>query len=394
MNRYLNLLDFTIHSFLRRKGKNLSLILLFSYLIFLVASVLLLTGAIKKEAQRGVSGLPDITVQRLVAGRHYPIPASYAERLDEIFGIQKIEPRLWGYYLDSSTQSNYTIIGYDADKDSWKEGLGLIISQDEKKEKLEEGQAILGEGIMKARYLRLGQKFALHTYDFKLLPFRVIGSFKGITNLQTYDVILLSMEDARKILGMEKGLATDLGVSVYNKNEVTTIAKKITEVLPGIRVVVKSQLGRTYDTVYSWKSGYVLITLVGSLLAFAMIVWDKASGLSAEEKREIGILKAIGWDTSDILIMKFWEGLAISLPSFMIGIIFAYIYTFFMGAPVLKYVIIGWSVLYPPFKFTPNVDLNQLLVLLFLTVIPYIISTIIPSCKAAIIDPDTVIRGI
>lgn len=394
MNRYLNLLDFTIHSFLRRKGKNLSLILLFSYLIFLVASVLLLTGAIKKEAQRGVSGLPDITVQRLVAGRHYPIPASYAERLDEIFGIQKIEPRLWGYYLDSSTQSNYTIIGYDADKDSWKEELGLIISQDEKKEKLEEGQAILGEGIMKARYLRLGQKFALHTYDFKLLPFRVIGSFKGITNLQTYDVILLSMEDARKILGMEKGLATDLGVSVYNKNEVTTIAKKITEVLPGIRVVVKSQLGRTYDTVYSWKSGYVLITLVGSLLAFAMIVWDKASGLSAEEKREIGILKAIGWDTSDILIMKFWEGLAISLPSFMIGIIFAYIYTFFMGAPVLKYVIIGWSVLYPPFKFTPNVDLNQLLVLLFLTVIPYIISTIIPSCKAAIIDPDTVIRGI
>ncbi|MDP6179128.1 MAG: FtsX-like permease family protein, partial [Desulfatiglandales bacterium] len=382
MNRYLNLLDFTIHSFLRRKGKNLSLLLLFSYLIFLFTSVLLLTGAIKKEARRGVSALPDITVQRLMAGRHYPIPASYTERLDEIFGIQKIESRIWGYYLDSATQANYTIIGYDSEKDTWKESLGLITNQGGKEEKLERGKAILGEGIMKARYLRPGKKFALRTYDFKVRSFRVAGSFKGITNLQTYDVILLSMEDAREILGMEKGLATDLGVYVYNKNEVTRIAKKITEVLPGIRVMVKSQLARTYDTVYSWKSGYVLITLVACLLAFAMVVWDKASGLSAEEKREIGILKAMGWDTTDILIMKFWEGLGISLPSFMIGIIASYIYTFLLGAPLLRYVIIGWSVLYPPFTFTPSLDFNQLLVLLFLTVIPYIISTIIPSWKA------------
>jgi ABC-type lipoprotein release transport system permease subunit len=65
-----------------------------------------------------------------------------------------------------------------------------------------------------------------------------------------------------------------------------------------------------------------------------------------------------------------------------------------LGAPLLKYLIIGWSVLYPPFKFTPYIDLDQLLVIFFLTVIPYSIATIIPSWKAAIIDPDTVIRGV
>jgi ABC-type lipoprotein release transport system permease subunit len=78
----------------------------------------------------------------------------------------------------------------------------------------------------------------------------------------------------------------------------------------------------------------------------------------------------------------------------MLGLITSYIYTFFLGAPLLKHLIIGWSVLYPPFNFTPSVDFNQLLVLFSLTVIPYIISTIIPSWKAAIIDPDTVIRGV
>jgi ABC-type lipoprotein release transport system permease subunit len=394
MNRYLNLLDFTIHSLVRRKAKNLFIVLLFSFLVFLFASVLLLTGAIKMEAKRSVNALPDITIQKLAAGRQIPVPESYKKQIEQIFGIQKIEPRVWGYYFDSATQANYTIIGYDTEKDTWEKELGLVTVLDKKYKRLGAGTAILGEGIIKIRHMKIGQKFALNSPDFRTRSFRLIGSFKGITSLHTNDVMLLSMEDARAILGIEKELATDLGVYVYNKNEVTTVAKKITEKLPGVRVVVKDQLARTYDTVYSWKSGFILITLVGCLLAFVMVVWDKASGLSAEEKREIGILKATGWDTSDILIMKFWEGLGISLSSFMVGFIASYIYTFFLGAPLLKYLIIGWSVLYPPFKFTPNIDLDQLLIIFFLTVIPYSIATIIPSWKAAIIDPDTVIRGV
>ena len=335
MNRYLNLLDFTIYSFLRRKWRNLSLMLLFGYLVFLFSSVLLLTGAIKQEAQKGVKGLPDVTVQKMTAGRQVPAPATYAERISEIFGIERIDTRIWGYYFDISTQANYTIIGYDPQKDAWKD-LGMITSFDDKEDKLENGKAVLGEGVMRARHLRLGQKIGLYTPSFSGRSFKVIGTFKGTTNLLTYDIILLSEEDAREVLGVEQGLVTDLGVYVYNKNEVTTIAKKITELLPGIRVVIKSQLGRTYDAVYSWKSGFVLITLVGCLLAFAMMVWDKASGLSAEEKREIGILKATGWDTSDILIMKFWESLGLSLPSFMLGITASYVYVFFLGAPLLR----------------------------------------------------------
>ena len=36
-----------------------------------------------------------------------------AEKLDKVFGIEEIEPRIWGYYFVASTQANYTILGYD-----------------------------------------------------------------------------------------------------------------------------------------------------------------------------------------------------------------------------------------------------------------------------------------
>lgn len=393
MKRYLNLLDFTLYSLLRRKWKTLFLMLLFSYLVFLFSSVLFLTGAIKNEAKRGVGALPDITIQKLSAGRQIPIPVSYGESLNEIFGIERIEPRIWGYYFVASTQANYTIIGYDGQKDTWK-GLGQIVVQKGDRPNLGEGRAILGEGIIKDRYLRLGQKLVLNMPNSGTRSFEVVGAFKGVTNLHTYDVILLDPKDAREVLGVEEGTVTDFGVYVSNKSEVTTVAKKISQLLPGTRVVLKNLLARTYDMTYSWKSGFTLITLLGCLLAFAMLVWEKGSGLSADEKREIGILKATGWDTSDILIMKTWEGLAVALLSFLVGIIASYGYTFLLGAPLLRSLIVGWSTLYPPFSFTPFVSPDQILVLLALTVVPYLIATVVPSWKAATIDPDTVIRGV
>ena len=114
--------------------------------------------------------------------------------------------------------------------------------------------------------------------------------------------------------------------------------------------------------------------------------------LRHEEKREIGILKAIGWETSDVIAAKTYEGVIVSFFSFCTGLLLAYGHVFlfsaFLFAPVLK----GWSVLYPDFRITPFIDPYQVAVLFFLTVVPYTVATIVPSWRAAIIDPDSVMR--
>ena len=64
---------------------------------------------------------------------------------------------------------------------------------------------------------------------------------------------------------------------------------------------------------------------------------DKASGLSAEERKEIGILKAIGWETADVIRMKFWEGILISFSAFMLGYLAAYLHVFYSSAVLSHY---------------------------------------------------------
>ena len=136
----------------------------------------------------------------------------------------------------------------------------------------------------------------------------------------------------------------------------------------------------------------MIVILMGALLAFIIFAWDKASGLSQEERKEIGILKAIGWETSDVILMKFWEGMAISLSSFLVGALLAYVHVFFASSALFEPALKGWAVLYPRFKPIPFIDASQLAALFFLTVVPYTVATIIPSWRAATVDPDSVMR--
>ena len=86
-------------------------------------------------------------------------------------------------------------------------------------------------------------------------------------------------------------------------------------------------------------------------------------------------------------------GLIISMTSFLVGTIAGFLHVFFFKASILAPVIKGWSVLFPDFNLTPYFDIYQFFIMGFLTITPYVASTVIPSWKAAITDPETVMRG-
>jgi lipoprotein-releasing system permease protein len=160
-----------------------------------------------------------------------------------------------------------------------------------------------------------------------------------------------------------------------------------------LRTITRDQIQNTYSAVFGWKSGFVLSSMLVALFAFLILIWDKASGLSLEEKREIGILKAIGWDTDVVLSVKLWEGLLLSGISCLSGILMAYAYIYWFRAAGLREIFVGWSTIYPSFKLIPEVDPKFILLIITISVVPYLAVTVFPAWKAAITDPDTIIRN-
>jgi len=385
VSRHLKILEYALASVASRRGKSLAVVTVFALTVAILGSILLVTRALQKEATRLLLGAPDLLVQRVMAGRHDLIPVAYADTIRAITGVGGVEARHWGYYYDALTEANYTVLGVRGAAGE----LDLLAGR------LPEapGECALGAGVARIRATEPGGDLILIDSQNLGTVFEVVGVFRAASDLLTHDLVVLTDEDVRTFFGFPDGVATDLSVRVRNPSEVDTVARKIKQAFPDSRPITRGEILRTYEAVLHWRSGMMLAAFGAALIAFCVLAWDKATGLSAEEKAEIGVLKAIGWETGDVLALKFWEGVVLSLASFLLGFTLAYVHVFHLGAFGLGPILKGWSVLFPEFSLPPHVDLYQVAVVGFLTVVPYVAATVIPCWRAATTDPETVMRS-
>lgn len=371
--RHRNIIDFALSSLLRRKAKNLSLLAVYTLIVIAIASAMLFIAALKRQAAAVLKDAPDMMVQKMVAGRHDLMPVSRGEAIGGITGVRSVTPRLWGYYYDAVSGANFTLTVPGARQP-------------------EPGFIYIGSAVARLTRFAEGDIMPLRTYRDKPLLLHVERVLQAEAELVAADLIVVSENDFRELFSFPEGFATDLAVSAGNPGELATIAAKIVKLFPDTRPILKSEILRTYDSIFDWRGGMMVVMVATAVLAFIIFAWDKASGLSAEERREIGILKSIGWETSDVLLLKFWEGAIISLTAFLCGVILAYCHVFFFSASLFEHALKGWAVLYPQFRLAPVINAYQLAVLFFLTVIPYTAATIIPSWRSATVDPDSSMR--
>lgn len=373
INRQRYFIDFTLSCLWRRRWKHLALLTVYTLLIFVLASALFFGGAVRREARALLADAPEMVVQKMVAGRHDLIPVAYAETIEAIRGARSVRPRLWGYYFNTAVGSTYTLMA----PPDFPHG--------------DEAVAV-GEGVLRTWGAIRDNRLYFQTHDREALLLKVAETFGEGTGLVSSDLVLMSEPTFRRITGVPAGFATDLRVRIRNLRESDTIAEKIVRALPDARPISRAEIQRTYDAVFDWRSGYILVLLSGSLLAFFIFAWDRAGGLSGAERHEIGVLKAVGWDTGDVLSVRFWEGAVVSLLAFLLGTGLAYLHVFVASAPLFEHALKGWSVLYPRFRLRPDVDVFALATLFFLTVLPYTLVTVIPVWRAATRDPDAVMR--
>ncbi len=387
MKRHLNILLYFLISMRRHWKWHLGIVAIFAFVVFAYASVVFFIQALSHETKIVLENTPDLMVQRIEGGRLVPLSLVVGQEIGRIRGIKTVVPRIWGYYFDSPTGGVFTLLG----SDSLNAGLSLVRGQGIVPG--DSGVVICGTGFLETHQLKLGDDLFLFDPRETLHNFRIIGAFTAPSDLLTRDLVVLPRADARRILGLQPNQATDLALFVHNDSEIENISRKIDRRFPSLRVVTKSEIRSTYEALFGYRGGLFLFGLLISLLAFLILAWQKATGISAEARREIGILKAIGWDVSDVLILKFWEGLSISLTSTLLGLLLAYLHVFWWEAPLIKPFMVGWSIIYPRFKLLPVIEIGSVALILVLAVIPYTAATIVPSWKAAVTDPAEVMHA-
>lgn len=387
VSRNLNILDYAASLLVRKKYKNGGVLLVFAAVIFLLSSLQLTATALRSVADEILTTVPDITVQQMSAGRQVALEADYQQAFQRIFGIREVRERVWGYYFDEKNGANYTIIGLAPENVSADMQAALAWGRLPENS----GEVVMATPV--AENMQLGERrsFSLFRPDLSMQSFTLVGVFRKDTGILTNDMMLMSQTDASELFDIAYGQITDLLIEVANPREVDNIAGKISDVLPGTRVLTKTQIQKTYDVVFTWRSGFGSICLLTSLFAFIILAWDKASGFSPDERKEMAILKVVGWQTRDIMLLRFWESAFVGLLAFLGGYSLAWLHVAFFDAALLQPVMLGWSVLRPTPSLFPPFQLTDFVLIGVFSIIPYMAATIVPAWKSGMVRPDSVI---
>lgn len=386
MKRQLALLDFALGSLRRRAGKSLALVAGLAFVVGLFGSALLLTDALKREYERGTEAMPDLTVQRLVAGRPSLIDAAAADALRDIPTVREVRPRVWGYFFFRAIEANVTIVGVDAARIDGDPGLatGRLPRA--------AGEVAIGTALGELLGLRVGDELGLPV-DGEMTFSRVVGTFGAGSALRSADLVIATPAHARTLLGVPESAATDLAIDLTTADEAPVVSARIAERLEGARVLDKRLLRRTYELTFDTRGGLLAALLVPALAAFLLLAWERLTGLGAAERQEIGVLKAVGWGTADVLAARIWESAAIAVSGAVLGLVAAYLYVFWAGAPGLANALLGWSAIQPPMELAPSLDPVQAFAILGAVVVPFVAVSVVPAWRAAMIDPDRAMRG-
>ena len=393
MKRHLALIRFALGSSRRRAGRTVALGGALALVTFAFSAVLLLTEALRREFHLGAEVLPDLTVQRLVAGRPALISEQWVPRIAALAGITSVAARVWGYYFVPALAGNFTVVGVDASPERQPVDAPAVVGRGRFLNPDVAGEVVMGEALAGFLGLDVGDAITLPVGKVgKRL--QIVGLFRSSVALWTADVILMSATDAREFLQVPAGLATDLAVHLSTPDEAVVAARKIADLMPDARILDRQLMNRAYDLTFDTRGGILGAMLMPALVAFLVLAWDRLTGVGPGERREIGALKAMGWQTGDVLLARLWENAVIALHGALAGIVGAYVFVFHAQAPGLAKVLFGWSSLYPAFRPAPAVTAGQVLVLVCLVMLPFVAASLVPAWRASTRDPLALLRGV
>jgi ABC-type lipoprotein release transport system permease subunit len=347
-----------------------------------------ISEGLKRETLAVLESGAELYITQDQFGSNAPIPLSAIEGFSSLPGVTEVIPRVIGRtYLDNSFLA---VLGISPDH------LPSALSISQGRRYRQPGEVLIGEGLAVQAQIKPGQKFFLSRNPTQ--KFTVVGLFRSTYTIWNADLLIMSFDDAAQLFQMP-GKATDLLLKTHPGYE-EPLAEKIlqlSQTQPGwsaplrvqTKTLVKSYILRGFDIKAGIFSG---IYSLAFLLAIPILLVTTGLGL-ATRKREIGIIKALGWQTQEVLILLGMENGFLALLSIPFTVLFSQIWLKGCnGYFINRFFIANWEIL-PPFSIPADSFPIPFLLTFFLALILTLVGSLYSTWRMAIAPPHEAMHG-
>jgi len=356
-----------------------------------------LAEGLRAEAIFAMQFGADLYVTGSQFGRPGPIPLAAASAIRQFDGVSAVEPRIVGEVVLGKERVHAVLVGLRSDfLPNWTACIDGELPHMDRLHEL-----VIGTGLARQLNLKIGDP---------LLPFyenrrgdriaRVVGVFKPDGPPWQANLILTNFDSAAYVFDQD-GKATDLLVWCRPSHQALvrrTIERGLAlREMPG-QEIVRPRVTSREDLIALLPHGllhregvfnlhFVLVFVVGILV----LLVSSGLGLS-ERRREIGILKATGWQTDELLLRGMVESVALSLAATCASLLLAWLWLRVGNGYGIAELFLGGTGAAPsivvPFRLSPV----PALLAFVLSLIIVLSGTLYSSWRAAVAPPREAMR--
>lgn len=297
---------------------------------------------------------------------------NYVTQLQNISGVSATAGEIRGITPAAGTVSGLLVSGMNSNQTNL-EGISITNGT-----MYADGsnQVILGKQIAPVLNKTVGSTISLFGKEFT-----VVGIFSS-GNIVTDSIAFVSMSTLQNLTNTNSKV-TLVDVKVNDNANVTDVANAITSAYPNqLSTTTQTQTNELMSkTTGSIKTASAAISVLAIIIGGIGIINVMIMSVF-ERTREIGVLKAVGWKSSDILIMILGESIILTLVAAVVGILLGVI----GSEALLAFFSTTGSFLKP--LFTWNIVLRAFAIALIVG----IIGGIYPAYRASRLPPTEALR--
>jgi len=356
-----------------------------------------ISKGIQDEARRSVDFGSDLYVTRLVLGAKAPIPLNIVAGIRLIEGVKEVVPRIVGEITLGKEHDSAVLLGvpvrhFPAEQHCVR---GRLYGQSGRNE------LVIGTELARRLGLDVGSvlpPFYHNTEGDRLSE--VVGIFESDASQWQANLIVTSFETAAAIFD-QQGMATDLVVYCqpgYDAAVRTRILQDASHLVPlstealHLRITTRAELRALLDEGLMNREGIFNVHYVMAFSAAILVILVTSGFGLVERRREIGILKATGWQTDQVRLRWVVQSLLLSMALAGLAVVLGFAWLrWFNGFGVAGIFIAGAGAIpaFPvPFRLTPV----PVMLAFFLSSVLVLSGSVFTSWRIATAQPREALR--
>lgn len=262
-----------------------------------------------------------------------------------------------------------------------------------------EGEVVIGRRLAREMKLNTGDSLSLGVRIIGIVDgvpyvvkreFRISGIFDSSSGIWTSNLILMNLNEMIALYEME-GFVTDM--AIYVRPGMTgKVSEELQRMNSYFRIQTKDLVMTYLDRGFSTKGGiFLLLYTIAFAIGIPALLVSSGLGLT-ERRREIGIFKALGWRTVEVMEMVFFECLILSLLSVPLTFLISFFWIKILNAPFIGQIFIPGAGIFPDFP-VPSLFLPVPLIITFLiSIVITATGSIYTTWRASVVPPVEAMR--